>query len=155
MCCQIWKCNKRVLFFKTLTAQEKVFKLIQYLQWHTSVEILQKICNNKAYLNWLKFNRRRINSLTLLASCTKNKTRSRSSRWQIFIKVGVLKNVAIFTGKHLCWNLFLIKMQAWRSLLVKKKTPTQVFPFEYCKIFKTTFFYRIPTMAAFGIHLLE
>ena len=27
-------------------------------------------------------------------------------------KKDVLKNFAHFTGKHLCWNLFLIKLQA-------------------------------------------
>ena len=26
---------------------------------------------------------------------------------------GVLKNFSIFTGKHMCWILFLIKLQAW------------------------------------------
>ena len=33
----------------------------------------------------------------------------RSSRLQMFFKIGVLKNFAIFTGKrkHLCWSLFL------------------------------------------------
>ena len=41
--------------------------------------------------------------------------RFRSSRSQMFFKIGVLKNFAIFTGKHLCWSLFLIK---FRSLLV-------------------------------------
>ena len=30
-----------------------------------------------------------------------------SSRSQIFFKTGVLKNFANFTGKHLCWSLFL------------------------------------------------
>ena len=38
----------------------------------------------------------------------------RSSRLQMFFKIGVLKNFAIFTGKHLCWSLFLIKWQAFR-----------------------------------------
>ena len=47
-----------------------------------------------------------------------------------FFKIGVLKNYTIFTGKHLCWSLFLIK----------KPTPTQVFSSEYCKIFKNTYF---------------
>ena len=28
-----------------------------------------------------------------------------------------LKYFTIFTGKHLCWSLFLIKLQAWRPLL--------------------------------------
>ena len=37
--------------------------------------------------------------------------KSRSSRSQIFFKIGVPKNVANFTGKHLCWSLFLIKLK--------------------------------------------
>ena len=36
----------------------------------------------------------------------------RSSRSQMFFKIDVLKNFANFTGKHLCWSLFLIKLQA-------------------------------------------
>ena len=34
---------------------------------------------------------------------------SRSSRLQMFFKIGVLKNFAKFIGKHLCWCLFLIE----------------------------------------------
>ena len=33
----------------------------------------------------------------------------------MFFKIGVLKNIAIYTGKHLCLNLFLIKLQALLS----------------------------------------
>ena len=32
-----------------------------------------------------------------------------------FINKAVLKNSAIFTWKHLCWSLFLMKLQAFRS----------------------------------------
>ena len=32
----------------------------------------------------------------------------------MLFKIGVLENFAIFTGKHLCWILFLLKLQAWR-----------------------------------------
>ena len=32
-------------------------------------------------------------------------------RSQMFFKVGVLKNLANFTGKPFCWSLFLIKLQ--------------------------------------------
>ena len=39
-------------------------------------------------------------------------SRSRSSRSQKFFKIGALKNFANFTGKQLCWSLFLIKLQA-------------------------------------------
>ena len=30
----------------------------------------------------------------------------------MFLKVDILKNFASFTGKHLCWSLFLTKLQA-------------------------------------------
>ena len=36
----------------------------------------------------------------------------RSSHLQMFFKIGVPKNFANFTGKHLCWNLILIKLLA-------------------------------------------
>ena len=39
-----------------------------------------------------------------------------SSRLQMFFTIGVLINFAIFTGTHLCWSLFLIKLQAWWRL---------------------------------------
>ena len=40
--------------------------------------------------------------------------RLRSSFSEIFFKIGVLKNFAKFIGKHLCWRLFIIKLQACR-----------------------------------------
>ena len=43
------------------------------------------------------------------------------------LKKAVLKNFTIFTGKHLCWSLFLIKLPAFR------------FSCEYCEIFKKTY----------------
>ena len=36
----------------------------------------------------------------------------RSICWQMFFKIGVLKNFAIFSGKHLCWSLILVKLRA-------------------------------------------
>ena len=35
----------------------------------------------------------------------------RSSRPEVFCKKGILRNFAIFTEKHLCRRLFLIKLQ--------------------------------------------
>ena len=47
------------------------------------------------------------------------KTLNRSSRSEIF---------AIFTGKHLCWSLFLIKLQVWwPATLLKRYSKTSVF----------------------------
>ena len=48
----------------------------------------------------------------------------------ISFKIGVFKNFALITGKHLCWSLFLIKLQACRQT-----QETQVFSCIYCEFF--------------------
>ena len=48
--------------------------------------------------------------------------------WNHQTILAVLKNFAIFLGKHLCWNLFLIKLQALRpATLLKRDSNTGVF----------------------------
>ena len=55
--------------------------------------------------------------------------RNRSSHWTSSVKKGILKNFISFTGKRLRWSLFLIKLQAFRSVtLSKRDTNTGVFP---------------------------
>ena len=45
-----------------------------------------------------------------------------------FFKIGVLRNFAIFTVKHLCWSLFLIKQPPFRAAtLLKGNSNTGVF----------------------------
>ena len=39
--------------------------------------------------------------------------RVRISHQRCSVNKGALKKVANFTGKNLCWSLFLIKLQAW------------------------------------------
>ena len=39
----------------------------------------------------------------------------RNSRLQMFLKLRVLKYFAIFTGKHLCWSLLLMQLQALQT----------------------------------------
>ena len=46
------------------------------------------------------------------ASLVFNKNRCRSNCSKMFFKISILKIFAIFTGKYLCWSLFLIKLQA-------------------------------------------
>ena len=65
--------------------------------------------------------------------------RRTSSHLQLFFKMAVLKHLAIFTGKHLRWNLLLIN-----------EASTQVFSCEYCEIFKSSFLYRTTLVAASG-----
>ena len=59
-------------------------------------------------------------------------TTVRSSRQEVFCEKGVLKN---FTNsqENTCARV---------SFLIKKETLAQVFPYEFCDIFKNTFFYR-------------
>ena len=52
----------------------------------------------------------------------------RSSDGSCFVKKGILKNFANFTGKHLHWNFFLKKLQAfWAAALLKRDSDTDVF----------------------------
>ena len=64
----------------------------------------------------------------------------RSSRSQMFFKIGVLKNFTVLTGKRLCWSLFLIKLQAWKLATLLKKTPIQMFSCEYYEVLRIVFF---------------
>ena len=55
------------------------------------------------------------------------------------LKTAILKNFAIFTGKHLCRSLFLTKVQAWKSAaLLKRDSNTGVFLW-ILRIFKNTY----------------
>ena len=47
------------------------------------------------------------------------KALSRSSRSQMFFKIGVLNNFTNFTGKHLCSSLFLSDLKAFN--FIKKR----------------------------------
>ena len=46
-----------------------------------------------------------------------------------FYKKAALKNFSIFTGKHLCWSLFFIKLQTLGLQLYQKGSPTQAFSY--------------------------
>ena len=68
----------------------------------------------------------------------------------MFYRIGILKRLAIFPGKHLCGSLFFKKVEglkAWNS--IQKRLQQRFFTCEYCKIFKNSFFYRTPQVLAF------
>ena len=64
---------------------------------------------------------------------------SRSSRLQMFFKLGVLRSFANFTGKHLCWSPFLKNSQAGGLQLHKKRLQHSCFPVQFAKLLKTLF----------------
>ena len=51
----------------------------------------------------------------------------------MFYKINALKNLAIFTGKHLCWRLFLINF-------IKKRPQHRCFPANIAKCLSTAFY---------------
>ena len=64
---------------------------------------------------------------------------SRSSRLQMFFKIGAFKSFAKFTGKHLCWSLFLKKLAGSRPATLLKRLQHRCFPVRFTKLLKTPF----------------
>ena len=54
---------------------------------------------------------------------------NRSSRLDVFCRIGVFRNFAKFTGKHLCQSLFF-----------NEETQAKLFSCEFCEISKNAFF---------------
>ena len=73
----------------------------------------------------------------------------RSSRSQIFFKIDVIKNVATFARKYLCWNHFLINFSQLQacSFIKKKNSNTSVFTW-ILRNFLEQRLYRTPLAAA-------
>ena len=64
-------------------------------------------------------------------------------------KGGVLKYFSKFTRKHLCWSLFFNKLAGLRlATVLKKRLRHMFFSCESYEIFKNSFFYRVPSVAA-------
>ena len=61
---------------------------------------------------------------------------TRSNRLQMFFKMDVLKIFANFTGKHLCWILFLIKLHALRP---PERLQHRSFPVKFANFLRTAF----------------
>ena len=58
----------------------------------------------------------------------------------MFFKINVLQNFTNFIGKHLCWCLFWIKLQAWRPANLLKRDFNTGVSCEVCETFKNTYF---------------
>ena len=77
-----------------------------------------------------------------------------NSRSQMFSKTGALKYFAIFTGKNLCWSLFLIKPQDWRpAFLFKKRLQRRHFSLNIAKFLRTAFLLKTCWLYIFEIFI--
>ena len=56
---------------------------------------------------------------------------------KVFCKKGVLENFSSFTGKHLCWSLYLIKLQVFRPATLLKRLQHRYFPVKFTKFLRT------------------
>ena len=109
---------------------------IKHLRWLLSVPMKRMAASDCGtllpYWQWIRF--------------------FRSSRSLMFFKIGVkkfnrfkiglkLQNIAIFIGKHLCWSLFLIRLQAFQDCnFIKMRLQHRCFPVNIAKFLRTTFF---------------
>ena len=65
----------------------------------------------------------------------------RNSHSQIFFKIGVLKNLAIFKGKHLCCSLFFKKVAGLTpAILLKNRLQHRCFLGNIEKFLRTAFY---------------
>ena len=62
--------------------------------------------------------------------------KTRRSRSQMFFKIGIFKNFAVFIGKHQRWSLFLIILQTGRPA---KRHQYRCFPVNIAKFLRTPF----------------
>ena len=69
-------------------------------------------------------------------------------RSQMLFKIGFLRNFTLFTGKYLCWSLYLIDLQAWTPPTLSKKIQHKCFLVNIAKFFRTPSFYRTLPVAA-------
>ena len=63
----------------------------------------------------------------------------RSSGSKMFLKIGVLKNFANLTGKHLCWSLFLIQTLLDSADSVKKRLQHRCYLVKLAKFLRWLF----------------
>ena len=76
---------------------------------------------------------------------------NRSSCWQMFFKIGVFKNLAIFTRKHLCWSFFKLSRRLGGcsgleciSFLPRLKQASAAEAYSVpCQLFKMEYFIEI------------
>ena len=66
----------------------------------------------------------------------------------MIFKIDVLKDFKIFSGKNLCWSLYLITLQAlWSATSLERDSSTDFFVVNMAN-FQEQLFYRTPLVAA-------
>ena len=66
-----------------------------------------------------------------------------SSHCRFSVEKGILKNLKNFTGKHLFWSIFLIKLQALACNFIKKRLQHRFFSVKFAKLLRTPILKKI------------
>ena len=141
--CVFGKWYKRNAFTSTTSTSTFYINVLHTL--YINVPEKERLTKRKEKSVWKPFsifsmlqvkNKKQPRSNIATLSCSTHSTRgcliimhdSKASRSPIFFKIDVFKNFAIFAGEHLCWGLFVIKLQSWRpATLLKRDSNTSVF----------------------------
>ena len=119
--CEFCKISKKIFFYRTppVAASASIPSIFELpVPWNCSARITcKKWSNTQLYF------------AVVLKECRKLAKRAKSSYRRCSVKKGALKDFTNFTGEHLSWSFFLIKLQAL----------TQLFSSEICEIFKNTY----------------
>ena len=122
-----------------------------HAQYHTKMQHSKKISSFFLVYYWLKSLRWELHSLhTTLYTWSSEQIKSwgftcnlwstfRSSCPMVFYKMGVCRNFAKFTGKHLCQSLFFNKVAGRPATLLKRRLWHRCFPVNFAKFLKTPF----------------
>ena len=133
-------------FVGTLFLQNTFGQLLLYLEpcqisvievFHRNSKSLTVFAKKKTYM----FEGSNHALLAVSFSCIVNKItwRYSSSYSQMFLKIGVLKNFANFTGKQLRYNFYLIKLKALSPATLLKRLQHRCFPVKFLKFLRTPF----------------
>ena len=77
-------------------------------------------------LKWVKVNKiRQVSSIMI----SKSNGKGQKQPPEVFYEKKFFKNFTIFTGKHLCWSIFLVKMEACnvaKKILQRRFLPVNI-----------------------------
>ena len=94
----------------------------KFHKFHRKIPVLESLFNQVAGLKICNFIKKRLQHRYHEKETTEAVVRRYSSKW-VFLKI-----FTNFTGKYLCWRLFLKNLQAWRrAAFLRRDSNTCVF----------------------------
>ena len=125
---------KRKIYFTSVSLKVFINIYFRSSHWRCSIKTASfKHCVKSAQIRsyfWSVFcsNRTKYGDLRNKSSYSVQIQEKRTRNNSVFGHLSRSESFAMFTGKHLCWSLFSIKLQVWRGeILFEKDSNTGVF----------------------------